>query len=485
MTPNPLDHSYLLDINLTINAELADKFYDASKLGGYKNKRLTQLQVLLANLISNYQTDPALYTSVSLANSHYKPHSRYNSRSIGKGFINLIQDLAEGDWLELHKGFIDRTSGISRLTRIKPTDKSLKLLDDLNSYSHLIARAPNTECIIKRDEDKKDIEYKDTHETVQERAHLTAYNNLLHKTLIDHPDFPTEGVPLKDGRTFKINKSDKFVRRIYNRASFEWNGRYYGGWWQRTPKIYRSGIQLNGSPTCEIDFSAIHMVLLYAIAGIDYWNEVGTDPYLLDDFEQSDEIRSLLKVIVLVAVNAKSRKQALEALRYKIRTTDREEFGWFTEGDYDLEDILNRFVKKHEPIKSSFFKSNTFSVMYIDAQIAEYIINHFTDQGIPLLAIHDSFLINRVHEGDLRSVMQTACNTIGLKLFNQIVTDTKIGFEGLDLTGFTHLLRTDRDFLIDTAFKDKYSENEIERRKEVQSYRELVGEQDYYYSAKS
>ena len=80
------------------------------------------------------------------------------------------------------------------------------------------------------------------------------------------------------------------------------------------------------------------------------------------------------------------------------------------------------------------------------------------------------------------------CTNFGvrsLKLFNQSVKETKIGFEGLDLTGFTHLLRTDRDFLIDTAFKDKYSEGEIERRKEVQSYRELVGEQDYYYAAKS
>ena len=51
MTHNPLDHSYLLDINLTVHAELADKFYDALNLGGYKNKRLTQLQVLLANKI--------------------------------------------------------------------------------------------------------------------------------------------------------------------------------------------------------------------------------------------------------------------------------------------------------------------------------------------------------------------------------------------------------------------------------------------------
>ena len=81
--------------------------------------------------------------------------------------------------------------------------------------------------------------------------------------------------------------------------------------------------------------------------------------------------------------------------------------------------------------------------------------------------------------------MQTACDTIGPKLFNQSVTDTKISFEGLDLTGFTLLLKTDREFLIDILFKNKYSESEIERRKEVQSYKELVGEQDYYYPAKS
>ena len=95
MPSNPLDHSNVLDINLTIHAELADKFYEAANLGGYKNKRLTQLQVLLANLISNHQTDPDLYTSVSLADGFYKPTSRYNSYSIGKGFINLIRELAE------------------------------------------------------------------------------------------------------------------------------------------------------------------------------------------------------------------------------------------------------------------------------------------------------------------------------------------------------------------------------------------------------
>ena len=104
MTHNSLDHSYVLDINLTVHAELADRFYEAANLGGYKNKRLTQLQVLLANLISNHQTDPDLYTALSLDNSYYNPKSRYNSYSIGKGYIKdlSIGSLRYPDEVELN-----------------------------------------------------------------------------------------------------------------------------------------------------------------------------------------------------------------------------------------------------------------------------------------------------------------------------------------------------------------------------------------------
>ena len=49
MTHSALDHSYLLDIDLTVYAELAYEFYEAVNLGKYKNKRLVQPQVLLAD----------------------------------------------------------------------------------------------------------------------------------------------------------------------------------------------------------------------------------------------------------------------------------------------------------------------------------------------------------------------------------------------------------------------------------------------------
>ena len=49
MTHSALDHSYLLDINLTVYAELVYEFYEAVNLGKHKKKRLAQLQVLLAD----------------------------------------------------------------------------------------------------------------------------------------------------------------------------------------------------------------------------------------------------------------------------------------------------------------------------------------------------------------------------------------------------------------------------------------------------
>ena len=36
-----------------------------------------------------------------------------------------------------------------------------------------------------------------------------------------------------------------------------------------------------------------------------------------------------------------------------------------------------------------------------------------------------------------------------------------------------------------TSFKDKYSDREVERRMELESYKQLVGKENYYYYAKS
>ncbi len=50
----------------------------------------------------------------------------------------------------------------------------------------------------------------------------------------------------------------KRVHRIFNEGSFEKGGRFYGGWWMSLKEEDRKHITINGEPTIEIDYVALH-----------------------------------------------------------------------------------------------------------------------------------------------------------------------------------------------------------------------------------
>src|SRR5947207_9185465 len=78
-----------------------------------------------------------------------------------------------------------------------------------------------------------------------------------------------------------IELSGRSLVRIFNDGSFERGGRFYGGWWQGVPQHYRMHITIDGEPTVEADYSAIHPRLLYAREGMDCCGDpydVGLDP---------------------------------------------------------------------------------------------------------------------------------------------------------------------------------------------------------------
>ena len=98
------------------------------------------------------------------------------------------------------------------------------------------------------------------------------------------------------------------------------NGRFYGPWWQNLSSELRSQIFINDTPTVEIDFKAMHIQILAALEGV----EVDGDPYELPPGQFSGvdekEQRDLVKLLVLTALNAKSRKVACAAFRSNLPT---------------------------------------------------------------------------------------------------------------------------------------------------------------------
>ena len=179
------------------------------------------------------------------------------------------------------------SNGIGRYSRIWPTDPLIDLFGEARFSPFDIKSHKDRLTVILRekdpdDEGNSDIEYEPTEETERMSAMLHKYNELLASTFIDIPTLQNPWIEThKDDKTRRlcVGQRDKFVRRIFNRGSFDCGGRFWGGWWQRCPKEYRPKIFLNDQPTNEIDFSGLHIVMLYADEGVDYWEVIGSDPY--------------------------------------------------------------------------------------------------------------------------------------------------------------------------------------------------------------
>ena len=62
-------------------------------------------------------------------------------------------------------------------------------------------------------------------------------------------------------------------------------------------------------------------------------------------------------------------------------------------------------LKKHQPIADKFFTGQGLRLQRIDSEIAEYVMLHFAKHDMPILPLHDSFLIRFGYEESLEQVM--------------------------------------------------------------------------------
>ena len=61
-------------------------------------------------------------------------------------------------------------------------------------------------------------------------------------------------------------------------------------------------IKMDDVMTAEIDFSGLHIVILYAQEGINYWAEINEDPYLLSGINDIDPDINLRRYEILIGL---------------------------------------------------------------------------------------------------------------------------------------------------------------------------------------
>jgi len=115
------------------------------------------------------------------------------------------------------------------------------------------------------------------------------------------------------------------------------------------------------------------------------------------------EQRAALKLLVLTAVNDKSRKSAYQAFRDNppISLTDNE-----------LSLLLDAFLERNPFLADGICSDRGISLMWKDSQVTELILQDFIERGEIVLSVHDSYIVKRTQVPDLERAMAAATKAI-------------------------------------------------------------------------
>ena len=214
-----------------------------------------------------------------------------------------------------------------------------------------------------------------------------------------------------------VSFCDEFSPRleaVFNDLSWMHGGRLYasastrGYNYQCIPSDLRKHIKIDEEETVEVDFRAMHPSMLYASKNIQWRGDYyGFLPH---------EDRSLAKFATLVMLNAKSRSSALGALECK--RNELKNANGLSEKRMSLKDamlrygsldeVLTKAAEHHRGIRGCFYRGVGLRLQNKESQIALEIVSSFAREGVPVLPVHDSFIVARQYKSKLMSRMREA-----------------------------------------------------------------------------
>lgn len=437
--------------------ELYRGLKDNGYIQGHEKLIRRQIGVLICNLFrANVQGKGWL--AIDRGKNAYSSgeHCRYKGGSrVTFKLVEVVDAFIKAGHVYQEMGFSDQDLG-GRKTRIKCTAKLRGVFDEYGASTDWTDTPSTQECIILKKTRKiadrsgtrhkiKELAcYTDNREINSRRRKLTAYNNLLRNTLIWIPPL----VPVSSVSKAVVNGDEMigrenehgypfdglatFTKRIFN-DDFEHGGRYYGNGWVNLPKEWRQRIRIDNEETAEIDYTSNHLVLLYAYAvKRDYWAECGyeQDPYTLERthtvFSKKDHenARTLLKTFFTVATNTESKQQCINALEKKEEYKELEP--WLNKIPFSSEDLIDKFLAQHSPIREHMFSSMGTRLQNIDSRISEWVIDDCTKREICVLNIHDSNIAQLQHVPFLENRMKCAHRDILEEITQKKFIDPKV-----------------------------------------------------------
>jgi len=215
----------------------------------------------------------------------------------------------------------------------------------------------------------------------------------------------THIISYKSGKQFKFKRKggfeeiviDTYLYRVFNDGSIKYCGRFFGADYQNYPKDWRRFILINGNEIVELDYSNYHIQMLYNLCGIDFTGDAYLSVY------DEPGCRPIIKQLTQIVINAKDDRQSKQAFN-KLKSENEYLFNKY---DLNYDWLYNRLYEVHYPISGYFNTGIAKTLMRYDSDIAGDVQIHFANQEISCLPVHDSFLVARKYENELKAVMRS------------------------------------------------------------------------------
>ncbi len=425
--------------------ELVDALYIELNLGTLKvNAKKELLKTIIMNLLRSERIQRAVMYSRNNGWYNSIPGKyRYHFQTYDL-VIKTVNALLEKGYINQVLGSWDMLSAYKEQSYISPSKNLLSYFSYLSKViveykppvQEVVLRKITIEEVLDKKTGKKKkkkkrefLDYTDTPEIIRMRKIVREWNDLRRKSIItlDIPKGVYDPSDENDKLIYyaELKSADKnayhfvaYPRGAYRTFSytFEKYGRYSAGIETLVKREYRPFFKINRKPTTELDFQAQHTRMLYNIEGIDYRD----DPYQVaaDSFvDQKYRVRKYFKKIGLMAINTKTKPSTIRAVRTELLIDDNP-----VDIPYkDLEKMLEHWLVVHQPIAKYLCSGMGLKLMYKDSCVSEKIIQHFTKRGIMVMNVHDSFIINKEHEGELKSVMESSYQSVMNVKFKTVI----------------------------------------------------------------
>lgn len=398
---NKLDVSRELDVWIWSNKpeikEAANFLYAKIKKNhstGLSERNIKKhLKVILTDIFVAHKENAKLFISFSRDKSSYRTAKKFAKIFLSYKYIIFVTDfLFLQGYIEFHKGV--NYSHFRRMSRMKATEKLLRLFRKYRNSAGIVLR--RNPPIILRDNKKRDIDFGS--DTLEVKT-LIKNTNRINKTLENHTiglsvDWDVIGELISRG--IFSDRTKKYIR-IFNNSSFKQGGRFYCHWTQMIPSEMRRYITIDGEKTVEIDYSCLHLSMLYGLEGLrpptgDLYRIEGIDP----------EYRKVIKKAVNIAINAESETSTMQAIREYSLEFERET------GLIPLrpKTVLNAIKEYHLPINKYLCTGYGVHLQFIESSIAENIMLKLAENDICCLCIHDSFIVANPFQNNLSNSME-------------------------------------------------------------------------------